>query len=297
MSVVDGNLKVYGVDNLRIADASIMPRVTTGISHSSSDCSRTIENTAEANVDAATASALIPAKAPAWVAAMHRIHNYVLQDFGGGPRPWKLAWLINVQKLGTIPFLGGLIAWYHNVSVAAWIYLAMHGATCLVWIIKDLVFPDPNFQRSITIGAGIASFLSVLGWYWVFGWLLISGTARPAYPLPDYAWFCLCISLCILGCTIMIAADTQKYCTLRFTRGLITNGMYRFIRHPNYLGEMLTYGSFALMVWHWLPFVVLAWTWGGLFAVRMTLKEASMSRYSEWAQYKKRSWWLLPPVL
>lgn len=30
MSVVDGNLKVYGVDGLRIADASIMPRITTG---------------------------------------------------------------------------------------------------------------------------------------------------------------------------------------------------------------------------------------------------------------------------
>ena len=30
MSVVDGQLKVYGVDNLRIADASILPRVTTG---------------------------------------------------------------------------------------------------------------------------------------------------------------------------------------------------------------------------------------------------------------------------
>jgi choline dehydrogenase len=30
MSVVDGSLKVYGVDNLRIADGSIMPRVTTG---------------------------------------------------------------------------------------------------------------------------------------------------------------------------------------------------------------------------------------------------------------------------
>ena len=30
MSVVDGNLKVYGVENLRIADGSIMPRVTTG---------------------------------------------------------------------------------------------------------------------------------------------------------------------------------------------------------------------------------------------------------------------------
>jgi choline dehydrogenase len=30
MSVVDGNLKVHGVDNLRVADGSIMPRVTTG---------------------------------------------------------------------------------------------------------------------------------------------------------------------------------------------------------------------------------------------------------------------------
>ena len=30
MSVVDGHLKVYGIDNLRVADGSIMPRVTTG---------------------------------------------------------------------------------------------------------------------------------------------------------------------------------------------------------------------------------------------------------------------------
>ncbi len=30
MSVVDANLKVYGIENLRIADGSVMPRVTTG---------------------------------------------------------------------------------------------------------------------------------------------------------------------------------------------------------------------------------------------------------------------------
>jgi choline dehydrogenase len=30
LSVVDGNLKVYGVERLRIADGSIMPRITTG---------------------------------------------------------------------------------------------------------------------------------------------------------------------------------------------------------------------------------------------------------------------------
>jgi choline dehydrogenase-like flavoprotein len=30
MSVIDANLKVYGIEKLRIADGSIMSRVTTG---------------------------------------------------------------------------------------------------------------------------------------------------------------------------------------------------------------------------------------------------------------------------
>jgi choline dehydrogenase len=30
MSVVDNELKVYGIEGLRIADSSIMPRITTG---------------------------------------------------------------------------------------------------------------------------------------------------------------------------------------------------------------------------------------------------------------------------
>ena len=94
----------------------------------------------------------------------------------------------------------------------------------------------------------------------------------------------------------MIAADAQKYYTLSLQRGLITTGMHRYIRHPNYLGEMLIYASFALMVWHWLPVLVLAWVWGGLFAVNMMMKEASLSRYPEWEAYKKRSKWLLPGI-
>ena len=250
----------------------------------------------EANSSATAVATTVSRKGPAWAVVMRRLNDYGMNDLGGGPRPWKLAWVIDFQKTGTFPLLGLLIAWYHNTSTAAWIYLAMHGTYGLVWMVKDLAFPDPSWQRRVTIASGLYVFFGVLVWYWAFGWLLISGTSQPVYPLPDYAWFSLCISLCILGSVIMIAADAQKYFTLRIKRGLITDGMYRYIRHPNYLGEMMIYGSFALMVWHWLPVVVLACVWIGLFAVNM-IKEASMSRYPEWAEYKQRSCWLLPPLL
>jgi protein-S-isoprenylcysteine O-methyltransferase Ste14 len=233
---------------------------------------------------------------PVWAANLRRLTTWLVEDALGGPRPWKFSWVINFQKAGTFFFLGFLIWYYDNHSTAAWIYLAMHGSYGLVWLIKDLAFPDPGWQKRITIAGGIDAFAGVLGWYWVFGWLLISGYAEPVYPLPEPVWFALCISLCLTGSVIMMAADAQKFFTLRLSKGLITDGMHRHVRHPNYLGEMMIYGSFALMVWHWLPFVVLAWVWLGVFAVNMIHKEASMSRYPEWTEYKKRSWWLLPGV-
>jgi protein-S-isoprenylcysteine O-methyltransferase Ste14 len=235
--------------------------------------------------------------APAWAAAIRKASTWLSQDCGGGPRPWKLSWVINFQKGGTFLFLAALMAYYGNTSAAAWIYLALHGSYGLVWLLKDLAFPDPNWQTRVTILGGINAFLFVLAPYWSFGWLLISGSAQPHYPLPEPAWFCLCISLCMLGSVIMIAADAQKFFTLRVQRGLITDGVHRYIRHPNYLGEMMIYASFALMVWHVIALLVLACIWLGLFAVNMVMKEASMSRYPEWAAYKQRSWWLIPFVL
>ena len=153
--------------------------------------------------------------APGWVVAMGRLSRYIMNDYGGGPRVLKLAWIINFQKLTTIPMLVLLMHHYGNASVAAWIYLALQGSYALVWLVKDLAFPDAKFHQPATIGAGIASLITVLGWYWLLGWLMIARGRRTGYPFADDAWFSLCIGLCIVGCTIMIAADAQKYFTLR----------------------------------------------------------------------------------
>ena len=235
---------------------------------------------------------------PQWAYQLRRFNNWWMGDLGGGPRTLKFAWVINAQKAGTFFFLGALI-WYYSAttaaatSPAAWLYLALHGSYGLVWLTKDLAFPDGNWQHRITWGSVLATG-SILASYWSFGWLLISGTVVPSYPLPDAVWFSLCTSLCIVGCVFMIAADAQKYFTLRVQRGLITDGMHRYIRHPNYLGEMMVYSSFALMVDHWFPWLVLSFVWLSVFAVNMVMKEASMSRYPQWQEYKKRSYWLIP---
>jgi protein-S-isoprenylcysteine O-methyltransferase Ste14 len=241
--------------------------------------------------------------APKWAQLLRRNNDFLTQDAGGGPRPWKLATIINFQKTGTFAFLA-LLMWFYSsrgveaaTSPAAWTYLALHGTYGLVWYLKDKVFPDPGWQKKVTILGGINAFVMVLGLYWLFGWLLISGRAATEYPLPDTAWFALCITVTMLGAVVMIAADAQKYFTLRVQRGLITDGMFKYVRHPNYTGEMMIYGGLALLVWHWIPFVVLAWVWTDLFLTNMVMKEASMSRYPEWAAYKKRTKWVIPFVL
>ena len=238
---------------------------------------------------------------PAWARLLGDLNQRLMFDLGGGPRPWKLATVINVLKGATFPVMLGLIAYYAShtpaaTSTAAWLYVALHGSYGLVWVLKDLTYPDRNWQGRTTLLSTVVSALA-LSTYWLAGWLVISGVATQNYPLPATIWFAGCVSLCVLGCVIMMAADVQKYSTLQLKSGLIATGMFKYIRHPNYLGEMMVYGSFALLAWHWIPAVVLAYFWLTMFAPNMANKEASLSRHPGWAEYKQRSWWLVPGLL
>ncbi len=241
-------------------------------------------------------SSAAPGAVPMWAASLRAVVDFCCFEFPIGAKALKAAWVINLQKAGAFPFYLFLLYHYRNSTDAAWIYTAMQGGYGLVWLIKANAFPDPSWESKVPLIGGVNMFVAVLGWYLVMGWLLISANATPAYPLPEQAWFCICVTLCLVGSVIMIAADAQKYYTLRVRRGLIVDGMFRHVRHPNYLGEMMIYLSFALMVWQWLPFAILAWVWLGFFAPNMAIKEASMSRYPEWAEYRAHTSWLIPGV-
>jgi protein-S-isoprenylcysteine O-methyltransferase Ste14 len=225
---------------------------------------------------------------------VNRVVQYLSRDAFGGPRVLKLAWVINVQKAGTIPFIAVLMWWYGNTSAAAWVYLGLHGGYGLSWFVKDLVVPDRGWQQRVTFGGALLSFLLVLGPYWVLPWLLISGVLGPDHPQPTPALMAACIVIFAVGLTLMIGADAQKNAALAARPGLITDGFYSRMRHPNYLGEMLIYGALALLVRHWIPWAILGAIWTFVFMTNIAAQEVSLSRHPGWAAYKANTGLLFP---
>jgi protein-S-isoprenylcysteine O-methyltransferase Ste14 len=234
-------------------------------------------------------STTTPNDAPAWAQLFFKVSNHLIFDVGGGRRYFQLDHLINAQKVVTLFFIFGLMHYYGNFSTAAWVYLGLHGVYGFTWLVKDLSFPNAAFSRRTTFGAMIALY-GVLGpAYWSLPWLFISGQVAPSGPLLFAAVF-----LHTLGVAWMGAADLQKNCVMRYKKGLITDGVFAYTRNPNYLGEIMIYWSYALLVGHWIGWAVMAGQFFFLFLPRMLVKDASISRHPGFAAYEKRTGLLMP---
>jgi protein-S-isoprenylcysteine O-methyltransferase Ste14 len=240
------------------------------------------------------AAAGAPASAVlAWARGMGRLNKYLGQDLLGGPRPMKLATVINVQKAGTLPFVAVLMAVTGNRSVQAFVYLGLHGAYGLCWLLKDRVFPDPRWEVRVTLAGALTTWVLVLGLYWVAPVMLVTDWLGPT-PAPPAWRLGAAVLVHTVGLAIMLVADAQKHFTLLHARGLIEGGMFRHVRHPNYLGEMMVYGAYALLVGRLAPWLILLWVWTQVFLVNMLNKEASLARHPQWAAYRARTGMLLP---
>ncbi|MEM8777708.1 MAG: DUF1295 domain-containing protein, partial [Cyanobacteria bacterium P01_G01_bin.49] len=106
----------------------------------------------------------------------------------------------------------------------------------------------------------------------------------------------IAIFMNLFGIFLHYGSDAQKYYTLKYHSGLITEGFFARCRNPNYLGEILTYTSFAILSQHWLPFVIVGLFIATLFVPRMKKKDQSLSRYPEFESYKKVSGLILPKL-
>lgn len=225
------------------------------------------------------------------------IFDYLLYDFAGGPKKIKAAHVVTTVCLSLIPITLILKNYFQNDSFQSWWTTSIYFSYLFVWPMKGHFFPDESWEQKLTYLSAIifACFnLAELS----AGFYFVSGYKPHSYPLSDVVWLSLCTVIYVFGVLIFTLSDAQKYFILKNQqkRELFTDGFFKYIRHPNYLGQGLVYTSFMLMAYDWVPVIIYIPIFVFLFFTNMKIKEASMSRYPNWNAYKQKTGMLFPKI-
>lgn len=195
---------------------------------------------------------------------------------------------INLHKGLTAGIVLGLMFYFDNFSIGAWVYLALHGSYGLLWLFKDLVYPDKKWEEEVSIPYAVLVFFA-LGLYWIAPYILIS-----QHEVPGDMIIAGAVALNMFGMVLHFGSDAQKYFTLKYKPGLITEGFFARCRNPNYLGELMIYVGFAMLSMSWMGYIGIVLFFSFVFIPGMIKKDKSLARYPEFAAYKKRSGLLFP---
>ena len=201
----------------------------------------------------------------------------------------KVGTAINIHKALVVPVVLSLMWFFNNRSNEAFVYLAIHGSYSILWLIKDSLYPDKRFDEMQPAAIAVIFVFIPLAGYYVAPYLLISRHVTLTPPLTA-----LVLVLYIFGIFLHYVSDAQKYYTLQNKKGLIEEGLFKHTRNPNYLGEIMIYAAYAVMSLHWLPFLILSGWIFGFFVRNMLSKDKSLSRHSQFADYKQKSGLLFP---
>lgn len=198
--------------------------------------------------------------------------------------------VIDLFKGLTLPFVLFCIYYFKQQdNVTAWVYAAVHGSYGILWCLKSRYFGDAQWERELT-PLRFVLLVSGLSGYWVAP-VMITYTNTQHSPM----YLCVAIMCYAFGVFMHFASDMQKTMSLKLKPGhLITTGLWKYSRNPNYFGELLIYSSFCILALHWLPIVLFSSVIAIEWIPNMMRKEKSLSRYPEFAHYKSHSNLLFP---
>lgn len=115
------------------------------------------------------------------------------------------------------------------------------------------------------------------------------------------------LALCGLGVIVagislrvMAMRTLRQYFTYRVSiceqHELIEEGLYRYVRHPAYLGELLVFAGIGLAFANWVSLISLLVCPFIAFTVRMNVEEKALLDHfaDRYEAYRKHTWRLLP---
>ncbi|WP_183572389.1 DUF1295 domain-containing protein [Mucilaginibacter sp. X5P1] len=196
---------------------------------------------------------------------------------------------INTHKILVTPLVLLMMWYFNNWSAAAFLYLSLHGTYTMLWLFKQKIYPDKNFEQKIPIRGAVLLFVLLEG-YCLAPYLLISQHNE----VPQWV-FAAASCVFVIGIFFHYVGDAQKYFVLKIRKGLIEDGLFTTTRNPNYLGEILIYLGLTLLSWHWLPLLNLG-GWIIYFFYNMNKKDQSMSRHDGFGNYKANTGQLFPRI-
>jgi protein-S-isoprenylcysteine O-methyltransferase Ste14 len=211
---------------------------------------------------------------------------------GHGSGRWSQLTAINAAKALTILLLLVLAATLGVGDMRQVLYLSLHISYCLWWLIEQWLFPLRK-EQLFTERVGLGGFVMALLFIGVL--YALPGLAAFLNPAPIGAGtVALALGLFIFGSLINATADVQKMTAKAMGAGLVADGIWRKVRHVNYLGDLLRYLSFAVvagLAWAYVvPALVLL-----LYLQRIGQKERQMgAKYGEFGAYQGRSTRLVP---
>ena len=180
-----------------------------------------------------------------------------------------------------------LFSAWENTNI--FIYLALHGSYGILWILKSYIYPDRQWESTCSIWYGLFIWMG-LSLYWISPYIIITQNINP----PNW-YLAVCIMIYIIGIFLHFTSDMQKFTQLKYKPNiLIKNIMFSRIRNMNYLGELLIYLGFSLLAMHWIPILVLFIFIIIIWIPNMIKKDKSLSRYNDFDDYKKKSYFFLP---
>ena len=227
---------------------------------------------------------------PPWAKVLLWVNDNVIFGAPGNP-VCQIRWAVNFHKIFTLFLIFGMMFATGNFSNGAWVFLALQGIYGYCWLIKDYGFRDMQFEQKISVLGVFNMYVLLVAWYWLAPWLFLSRHIVLTGPELFFA-----VAVHTLGVVIMIAGDGQRHWVMKYNKGLMNFGMYRYTRNPNYLGEIMLYFSYAFMARHWVSWLVFAYM-TVYFLARMKGKDHSISRYPGWEEYKKQSGIVIPWAL
>ena len=220
---------------------------------------------------------------------------------------------INLHKLLVIPVYIAILTFFlgeeeasapfeeRSYATLATLLLTFHGLYGVFWVIKDVWYPDLNWMAGMSPLSFVVVSTWPLGIYYLPMYCLVSRTC-PGPRLDNNGskelYIIASSTTCYLvGIFFHFVSDVHKSIQLRYQtpRSLISDGLFKHTRNPNYFGEVMIYLGYAILSCH--PVFVggmFAIVWIFMFIPNMKRKDASLSRHSGWEKYKESSGFFFP---